>query len=288
VVLAAGNHDYQLAEPWLDRARLEGRSLEPAAEFRVQSGDGAAGSVAELMPDTEVVMAYPGTFVRDDVYVIHGHYLDLHMTVPRFESLAGSLVARFLGRRDPPLSVDDHEVVGAPLYGLLYQLAQATATQALRRRGNVSRRVWSSLNGGEGSRVTRFALGRVTIPGAVAVLNRLGLGPFESQLTGVALRQAGLKAMGTVVDSFDVRAEHAIFGHTHRAGPLPGDDPAEWRTSGGTRLWNSGTWLHESVLIAGGGSGHPYWPGTVIYVPEEGDPELVNVLRDAPLSLPSA
>ncbi len=281
LVLSAGNHDHQLAEPWLDRARLEGRPLEPAAEFPVDPGDGPAGLLAELMPDTEVVMAYPGTFVRDDVYVTHGHYLDLHMTVPRFETLAGSVVARFLGRRDAPRSVDEHEAIGSPLYALLYGMAQATATQALRKRGNVSRRVWSSLNGGDSSRLTRFALGRVTIPGAVAVLNRLGLGPFDSMLTGVALRQAGLKAMGTVIDGLGVEAGHAVFGHTHRAGPLPGDDPADWCTAGSTQLWNSGTWLHESVLIAGGGSAHPYWPGTVVLVPEEGDPEVVNVLRDA-------
>src|SRR4051794_13975811 len=36
VVLSAGNHDHQLAEPWLDRARLAGSALEPAAEFPVE------------------------------------------------------------------------------------------------------------------------------------------------------------------------------------------------------------------------------------------------------------
>jgi hypothetical protein len=39
----------------------------------------------------------------------------------------------------------------------------------------------------------------------------------------------------------------------------------------------------ESVLIGGGGPSHPYWPGTVVHIPDEGDPEVVNVLRDAKL-----
>src|SRR4051794_41949923 len=33
VLLSAGNHDHQLAEPWIEHARLERRTLETAAEF---------------------------------------------------------------------------------------------------------------------------------------------------------------------------------------------------------------------------------------------------------------
>jgi hypothetical protein len=74
-----------------------------------------------------------------------------------------------------------------------------------------------------------------------------------------------------------------IFGHTHRAGPLPGDDPAEWRTPGGTRLWNSGSWLSEPAFT-GPDRESPYWPGSVLAVPDEGEPELRNVLRDAEMT----
>ena len=280
VVLVPGNHDYELVEPWLAQARLEGRPLAPAAEWRVGPEDGPAGRIAAWMPEVELVMAYPGTWARDDVYVIHGHYVDVHMTVPRFESLAAALVARAAGHGRHCRSPDQYEAVQGPLYALMFRLAQTTASEALRRRGGFSRRVWSSLNGADTNRLARFALGRVTIPGAVALLNRAGLGPFDSDLSGEALRAGGVRAMGTVVDGLEVDPAHVVFGHTHRPGPLPRDEPGEWRSPRGVRLWNSGSWLMESVLIGDSGPGHPYWPGTVVLVPEEGDPVIRNVLRD--------
>jgi predicted phosphodiesterase len=287
VVLLAGNHDYELVEPWLARARLDGRPLEPDTTWPVTAADGAAGRLAEWMPDADLVMAYPGTFVRDDVYVTHGHYLDVHMTVPRFESVAASVMGRVVGRRRGHRSPDDYEAVLAPLYSLVYRVAQAASSESMRRGGGISRRVWRRLNSdGRGNALARLALGRVTIPGAVALLNRMGLGPFHSDLTGERLRRAGLESMGKVVEGFGVDAQHVVFGHTHRPGPLPGDDPAEWRAPTGARLWNSGSWLMETVLVGDGDPGHPYWPGTVILVPEEGDPEELNVLRDLKLALP--
>ena len=95
----------------------------------------------------------------------------------------------------------------------------------------------------------RFLLGRVTIPGAVAALNGLGLGPFRATLTGEELRRAGLLAMARVAEVLAPGAEHVIFGHTHRPGPLAGDEQAEWTTLSGTRLWNTGSWLYESAFV---------------------------------------
>ena len=89
----------------------------------------------------------------------------------------------------------------------------------------------------------------MTIPGAVAALNGLGLGPFRATLTGEELRRAGLLAMARVAEVLAPGAEHVIFGHTHRPGPLPGDEQAEWTTLSGTRLWNTGSWLYESAFV---------------------------------------
>jgi hypothetical protein len=52
---------------------------------------------------------------------------------------------------------------------------------------------------------------------------------------------------------------------------------AEWTTLSGTRLWNSGSWLHEGAFVR---TGHdsPYWPGTVLTLDDEGPPQLQNVL----------
>ena len=119
-------------------------------------------------------------------------------------------------------------------------------------------------------------------PAAIAALNRAGLGPLSSNLSGGALRRAGVQAMGEVVNRLGVSADHVIFGHTHRAGPFPPrDDPAEWITLSGTRLVNSGSWLYSSTFLAGSAPNeNPYWPGVCVRVEDEGAPALGRLLGD--------
>jgi hypothetical protein len=88
--------------------------------------------------------------------------------------------------------------------------------------------------------------------------------------------------MATVVDTLGIEADHVIFGHTHRTGPLPGDEEG-WVLPGGARLANTGSWLYESVFIRGDGPSNPYWPGAVTLLEDEGPPRLVNVLQDLDL-----
>jgi predicted phosphodiesterase len=285
VVIVPGNHDHALAAPWLERLRLDGAELGPESDWPVEPGDGAAGRLAAAMPEVEVRLAYPGVRLRPDVYAIHGHYLDLHLTVPRIESIAASAMGRVTGRGRACQSPADYEAVLAPLYVFYEELAQGAGPKALSRGGTLSRTVWrrATTDGGAG----RLLLGRVTIPGAVAALNRLGLGPFRSELTGIELRRAGLLAMGRVADSLAVDAEHVVFGHTHRPGPLLDDDPAEWTTLSGARLWNSGSWFRESAFLRDGDYGNPYWPGTVLLVDEDGPPRLENALRGHELPAPA-
>jgi len=282
VTIVPGNHDYQLAEPWLSRGRLEGRPLAPAAEWPVAPGDGPAGRLAEWMPRTEVTLAYPGLWLRDGVYATHGHYLDVALSVPRLESIAASAMARLSGRHEGCRSPDDYEAVLAPLYSFFFSLTQGSQ-RTLRRGGRLSRTVWAAANDGAGSRLGRVLLGRMTIPGAVALLNLAGIGPFRPDTSGPELRRSGLRAMAEVLDGLGVDAEHVIFGHTHRPGPLPDDDEAEWSASGGARLWNTGSWLHEPVFLRRGPVESPYWPGTVLRLGDEGPPELANALRGVAL-----
>jgi predicted phosphodiesterase len=285
LTLVAGNHDHGLAGPWLARGRLEGAELGVEQEWPVRPEDGLAGRLAQWMPDTELTLAYPGLRPRPDVYVTHGHYLDAHLTVPRVESVAAALMARITGHADPH-SVADHEAVLSPLYALLDSLAQHAAPQTLRSGTTLSRRVWARLNGSGRGSAGGLLLGRVAIPGAVVALNRAGIGNFRSDLTGEQLRRSGLRAMANVVERIGVRADYVIFGHTHRAGPLPGDDLSEWELPGGSRLVNSGSWLHEPVLLGEDPESSPYFPGTVVRLRDEGPPEPAAALRDFPL--PSA
>jgi predicted phosphodiesterase len=281
VVIVPGNHDHALSEPWLARVRLDGGALPAEAEWAVTSDEGAAGRIAGWMPDCEVTLAYPGLRLRPDVYATHGHYLDLHLTVPRLESIAAAAMGRLTGLGKGATSATDYETILAPLYAFYSELAQGASARALARGGSLSRDVWTRVagNSGDGASATaaRFLLARVTIPGAVAALNGLGLGPFSSVLTGEELRRSGLLAMGRVAEVLAPGAEHVIFGHTHRPGPLPDDDVAEWTTLAGTRLWNSGSWLHEGAFVRTGRDS-PYWPGTVLTLDDDGPPRLQNVL----------
>ena len=260
-----------------------GGALRSESEWAVEPGDGAAGRLASWMPDVELRLAYPGLWLRPDVFATHGHYLDLHLTVPRLESIAASFMGLVTGRGRDCRTPEDYEAVLAPMYTFHAELAQGSARSAVARGGHVSRDVWRRVNGSAGGRpgaaLSRFLIGSVTIPAAVVALNRIGMGPFRAELTGEELRRAGLLAMGRVADSLAPEAEHVIFGHTHRPGPLPGDEQAEWTTLAGTRLWNTGSWFLESVLTRGARDS-PSWPGTVLRLEADGPPTIENSQRD--------
>ena len=279
VTLVPGNHDHQLGQPWLARAQLAGRPLGSEHEWTVtvDETDGPAGVLASWLPRSEVTLAYPGLRLEDGTYATHGHYLDLYLTVPRVESIAASVVARLGGRTAYCTSADDFEAVVAPIYGFHAGMAEGASGAALARGATVSRSVWRRATGD--GRVGRLLVGRVTIPAAVATLNRLKIGPFSATLSGEELRRAGLLAMGRVAETLAPDAEHVLFGHTHRPGPLPGDDWAEWSTLSGKRLWNTGNWYLESTFVGGMAERSPYWPGTIVWLEPGRAPRIENALR---------
>ncbi len=110
-------------------------------------------------------------------------------------------------------------------------------------------------------------------------MNRAGLGPVRPQLSGDELRRAGLAAMGEVVRLLGVDAAHVIFGHTHRAGPLPDDDVGAWRAPAGAALHNPGCWTDEPIF-ATGGPASPYWGGRAVMLEDDGPPRLERVVAD--------
>jgi predicted phosphodiesterase len=283
VVLVPGNHDHQLVAPALERERLAGVGpLTVAGDHSPRPGD-LADRVAGLMPDSELTVAYPGIWLRDDVYATHGHYLDAHLTVPRVECLIAAGVERFGTRLGPegPRSANDYEAILSPIYALAHSLAQNTRAHPARRRNNLSRDVWKlATDSGGNSRAARLRsalVGRGAIPAAVAAINATGLGPFRPEISAVALRDGGLAAMADVVDRLAIDADHVLFGHTHRAGPLSGDG-AGWRLPGGGQLTNTGSWVDEDVFLDGRGESNPYWPGRVAWLDESSPPRLAAAL----------
>jgi hypothetical protein len=114
--------------------------------------------------------------------------------------------------------------------------------------------------------------------GVVAALNRARLGPLGADISAPALRRGGLHGMEEVLGRLRVSAGYAIFGHTHRAGPLPADDQSEWRTSGGISLLNTGSWVHDRNWIGDSPSGSPYRPGFSVLLSDREPPQLLNLL----------
>jgi hypothetical protein len=114
-------------------------------------------------------------------------------------------------------------------------------------------------------------------PAVVAALNRAGLGPLRPDVSAFELRRAALRAFGEVLSRLEVPAAYVIFGHTHRAGPLPGDDGNEWRPAR-HRLVNVGSWVYEPGYLGERPRESPYRPGFAAVVGDVGPPELVNLL----------
>ncbi len=293
VLIVPGNHDYHLLNEWLERRRLD-QAGALGLEQRIPLG--SAGPLAELtkgMGKAQIELTYPGVWLREDVYATHGHYMDRHLTVPTFERLAVAAVERILGgakeaTADEPgesgepgsAMPDDYERAQAPVYVFLFALAQAGAPAERLGGANPSARVWQALGGGYGraARLRGWLLGTVALPGAVGVANRLGLGPVKSDLSPGTITRAGLEAIGEVVRRLGIEADHVIFGHTHRRGPMPNE--TGWRLADGTRVWNTGSWVYSPGLLGRTAARSPYWPGTVVVVTDEGRPEPRHLLDD--------
>jgi hypothetical protein len=270
VVVVPGTHDHRLIAPWLD---WRGRSEPATLGLQEHAGPEASivtREIARMLAPASLDVVYPGIWLADDVYATHGHYLDRHVTIPSFERLGAGAIGRVLGEPlERVAGPDDYEVVLAPMYALLDALAARVADGRAAAPGNASVKVWSRLTpGGPRSWHGRLLVG--AFPLGIAALNRAGLGPVKADLSGPELRRAALRAMGEVVARLRVHARHVIFGHTHRAGPLPGDDAHEWALAGGGALLNLGSWVYESMYLDRQW-GNPYWPGGAALL-EDGDP----------------
>ncbi len=181
----------------------------------------------------QVDVAYPGCWLREDVYALHGHYSDRHATVPMFERLGAGAMARLAGERPGgPQSADDYEAILGPMYAWLDAIAQTGGPRlggdsATGASASASASAWRALAGGDRRRGLRRRVLAAAFPAVVAALNRAGLGPLSTDLSSAGLRRARLAAVGEVLLRLGVQAPYVVFGHTHRAGPLPADDPAD-------------------------------------------------------------
>ena len=162
------------------------------------------------MSGTELVLAYPGLWLRSDVYATHGHYLDCHnrvrdLRVPR--PRAGGEGHR--RAKDGYSTPDDYEAVLAPVYSSIYRDSPVAPRAACGARlGKAVVRWWEGRNGYRGPQPAR-----------------------------AGVRRPGVDAMAQVVERLRIDADYVLFGHLHR--------PGSWRAGDRTALVNTGSWVYE-------------------------------------------
>jgi hypothetical protein len=282
VVIVPGNHDHLLLRSWFARRAVVDGSPPLGLETEVDWRDEEPlAAVAGMFGPADVRASYPGLWIREDVYAIHGHYTDRLTTAPILERLGAGLMSRVVAEPEGGVrTAEDYEGTLGPMYAWIDAVAQSGGVGG-NGSGGFQVRAWRVLQRPRGRRSPLSAIAGLGFPAAVAALNRAGLGPFRPDVSGPELRRAGVRAAGEMLERLGVNARHAIFGHTHRAGPLPRDQPTEWRTTRGTELVNVGSWVYEASFVGDSPGDSPYRPGFAAAVSDDGPPELVNLLDEA-------
>ncbi|HWK29415.1 MAG TPA: metallophosphoesterase [Solirubrobacter sp.] len=275
LLLLAGNHDHGLAAGWID-ARLQSEPsgfLGLEQRFEPRDAGPLAQRLAAAAAPARLQLAYPGVWLREDVYAFHGHYADVHATVPTFERLAAGTMARYVAKLPARhATADDYEAVLSPLYAWLHALTQRADHSVVSVGGSASASTYGRLTGPRTPRSLALQAGyRAT----VFALNRAGLGPLEANLSATALRRGYLRGIREVIARLDLPARHVVWGHSHRSGPWPGDDPVEW-----DGIVNTGSWVYQPHFVGPEPNRSPYWPGTAVIVEDDGPPRLVRLLGD--------
>lgn len=262
IVLVPGNHDHQLAAAVLRGTGALGLGREAPAR------DGLAGAVAAALDHPDVVVSYPGIWIRPDVWATHGHYMDAHTAAATLECISSAVMQGVRSKRRAPTGAEDYERALVPLYRALYAIAQrprltAGASAAKRLLRVLEQRARAS-EATLAEPATGDASGRVA--GAMALLGgaaRVGGAHGES-------RRAGIGPMEEVLRALQVDAAHVLFGHTHRNAQVA---PTTARRS---HLTNTGSWVLESGRRD---LDDAHLPGVITVVDSAGPPRVERVLQ---------
>ena len=152
------------------------------------------------------------------------------------------------------------------MYAWMSALTQRSEHAVVSAGAGASSRAWVALAGdGRRSHPLRAAALGAAYVAAVSGLNAaVGLGPLDRSLSGGAAPR--LRGIGEVVARLGIDARHVIWGHSHRSGPWPSDDAAEWATKRGVRILNTGSWVYQRHFLSEAPNDSPYWPGTAVVV----------------------
>lgn len=273
VILVPGNHDHRFAEPILDRLDVEGVPL--GLEHLGDPSSGPTEELSAFLGPVRLRIAYPGIWLRDDVYATHGHYCDPHIRLPRAECVAVALVARIRGSLPAAAVPADYERLLRPIYGIAYAAAQGRS-RPVGHQQTAAESAWEVL-AGERSDGFKGRAARAGFPWAIRGLNSLLHTDFEPDISPAAIFRSGVDAATEMSKRLGLDDATVITGHTHRPGPLPGE--AEWALPGGGGLHNTGSWVFSSAFHQPGTPPTPYWPGTVTWLEDNQPPKRVQLLQ---------
>lgn len=253
IVYVPGNHDRQLIAHWL-RGRTEALAVDTAVP---PDASAELSRLAAALSPARVRVHYPGVWLEEGVWAMHGHYLDRHLLPDSSYGIARGLLGRL--PRDGAVP-DDYEQAGGPSLSRLQGRLPAVLVEPLEELLELAR--------------------AATMPAPHRVLSPRFAGAI-SRVLGFQMRRASVPALARVVHRLGVDARTVIFGHVHRLGPLAGDVPEDWTGPTGTmQLLNCGSWVYEPLLVSRAQPPHPYWPGGAILLESGEGPRAVGLLDD--------
>lgn len=257
-----GNHDHHLVSLAGDERRFAEVLGRPAPTlFEVAPAERLLRS---LCPDADVICAYP-VCELDGLRITHGHYIAPHVGSSEWR-LMDRLAWRLTGEvaRPDRLTVADYEGLIAPLYELMYEIANLPSG----KRAQQQFERWLS-----GIAAIARAPQRASrqLTGLAHAITARGsareLAPTEAPDDEV------VQAMQVVCHNLEIAPGTVLFGHTH----LPIDGVAT--PDGVYRLYNSGSWVWDRRLREAASYRESAWPGTVLRA-TGGDVELRSLLDD--------
>jgi UDP-2,3-diacylglucosamine pyrophosphatase LpxH len=256
VVVVPGNHDVSMVRPWI---RAQDGAWHPGSGVPRDATPELARVTAALAP-ARVSVNYPGVWLSERVWATHGHYLDRHLLPESAFGITRGLLGRLPHDGAAPI---DYEL-GPSLTRL-----EALLTQGLPRPlATLVEDLAELLRASTMPRIRRTLLSR-------------RLAPVSAKLLGAQMRRASIPALARVVHRLGIDADHVVFGHVHRVGPLPEDEPLQWQGPGGRpRILNTGSWVYEPQLLHRVAPPHPYWPGGAVLLEPGATPRAISLLDD--------
>jgi UDP-2,3-diacylglucosamine pyrophosphatase LpxH len=256
VILVPGNHDAALVRPWL-RASVTTVGADSAIP---RDATPALTRVTSWLEPARVRVHYPGVWLSDRIWATHGHYLDRHLLPEAAYGIARGALGRLPRDGATPAA---YERAGGPS---LTRIEAALTRWLPRPLAAISDNLFEALRA-------------FTMP--VIPRGRFAhhIAPLNAMVLGAQMRRAAIPALARVVHRLGVDADWVIFGHVHRCGPLPGDDPRRWRgPTDRPRIANTGSWVYEPLLLHRASPPHAYWPGGAILLEDGRDPKASGLL----------